>query len=179
MNSNLGEIYIQSVIKRLQSYKDLGDKTFAQLEEKDFQYQPNPESNSIGVIIKHMSGNMLSRFTNFLTEDGEKQWRNRDAEFEDGGHTKEQLIDGWEKGWAVVFEAIRSLTEADLTKTVYIRTEALTVVDALNRQLAHYPHHVGQIIYIGKLLRGNLWESLSIPKGQSDLFNKRMATDPK
>ena len=179
MSASLGEIYLQSVIKRLLSYKDLGDKTFAQLEEKDFHYQPNPQSNSISIIIGHMSGNMISRFTNFLTEDGEKEWRNRDAEFEEQGYSKQKCIELWEKGWAVVFESIMALTENDLTRTIHIRTEALTVIDAINRQLAHYPHHVGQIVYIGKMLRNDQWKSLSIPRGHSETFNKKMAGEGK
>jgi hypothetical protein len=179
MSATLGEIYLQSVIKRLQVYKELGDKTFAQLEEKDFHYQPNPESNSIGIIIRHISGNMISRFTNFLTEDGEKTWRNRDAEFEEQEYSKQQFIEIWEKGWAVLFESLGALSENDLTRIVYIRKEALPVVDAINRQLAHYPHHVGQIVYIGKLLKNDRWKSLSIPKGQSETINKKMAGDSK
>jgi uncharacterized protein DUF1572 len=171
---SLGETYLQSVIKRLMTYKDLGDKTFAQLEEKDFHFQPNEASNSIAIIIQHMAGNMLSRFTNFLTEDGEKEWRKRDAEFDEQQLSKEKLIEHWENGWQVVFDALQSLTENDLLKTIYIRNEPLSVVDAVNRQLAHYPHHTGQIVYIGKIIRDDKWKSLSIPKGQSAIFNKQM-----
>jgi Protein of unknown function (DUF1572) len=174
MLASLGETYLQSAIKRLKVYKDLGDKTFAQLEEKDFHFQPNEESNSIAIIIQHISGNMLSRFTNFLTEDGEKEWRNRDAEFNEQQYSKQQLIELWEKGWAIVFQALRSLTENDLLKTIYIRSELLSVIDAINRQLAHYPHHVGQIVYLGKIIKNGQWKSLSIPKGQSETFNKQM-----
>jgi len=171
---SLGETYLQSVIKRMKSYKDLGDKTFVQLEEKDFHFQPNEASNSIAIIIQHLAGNMLSRFTNFLTEDGEKEWRQRDAEFDEQQLSKEKLIEHWEKGWQVVFGALQSLTENDLLKTIYIRSEALSVVDAINRQLAHYPHHVGQIVYIGKIIKNDQWKSLSIPKNQSAVFNRQM-----
>ena len=145
-----------------------------QLEEKDFYYQPDASSNSLAVIIQHMSGNMLSRWTNFLTEDGEKTWRNRDTEFNDQHYGKKELLKIWENGWNCFLGALESLEEDDLLKTIYIRGEPLIVVDAINRQLAHYPHHVGQIIYIGKMLKGTNWKSLSIEKGKSDDFNKKM-----
>lgn len=170
----LSKIFLQSAVTRVKYYKELADKTFAQLDEKDFYYQPNESSNSVAVIIQHVSGNMLSRWTNFLTEDGEKTWRNRDKEFNDQHYSKEALLELWENGWNCFLNALESLEEADLLKTIYIRSEPLIVADAINRQLAHYPHHVGQIIYIGKMLRGNKWESLSIEKGKSDNFNKTM-----
>jgi hypothetical protein len=176
MNVSLGQTYLESVVKRMLTYKDLGDKTFAQLEDKDFFFCPNKSSNSIAVIIQHMSGNMLSRWTNFLSEDGEKSWRNRDQEFETDPRfsTKEQLLDYWNKGWVRMLDSLRSLKEEDLLKTVHIRSEPLIVIDAINRQLAHYPHHVGQILYIGKLIRGDAWKSLSIPKGHSEQFTQSM-----
>jgi hypothetical protein len=166
--------FLQSAIKRLSYYKELGDKTFVQLTEADFHYQPNEASNSIALIIQHMAGNMLSRWTDFLTSDGEKDWRNRDGEFEERHMTKEQLVAFWEKGWTCCLTAITSLTEADLLKTIYIRSEGLTVVDAINRQLAHYPYHVGQIIFLGKIITGNNWHNLSIPKGTSNSYNKNI-----
>jgi hypothetical protein len=174
MPDSLSTTYIASVIKRMKSYKDLGDKTFEQLEEKDFHFQPNETSNSIAIIIQHMGGNMQSRFTNFLTEDGEKKWRKRDEEFNEQHFSKEKLIEGWENGWKIVFDALQSLTENDLLKTIYIRSEPLSVVDAINRQLAHYPHHVGQILYIGKMIKNDQWKSLSIPKNKSEDFNTKM-----
>jgi uncharacterized protein DUF1572 len=172
--SSLGQAYLESTINRMYSYKVLGEKTFAQLEEKDFHFSPNEGSNSIAIIIQHMSGNMLSRWTNFLTEDGEKDWRNRDTEFNPQPLGKAQLLELWEKGWTSLLDTLRSLKEEDLLKTVYVRHEPLIAVDAINRQLAHYPYHVGQIVYIGKMIRNTNWESLSIPKGQSDAFNKQM-----
>ncbi|MBS1665680.1 MAG: DUF1572 family protein [Bacteroidetes bacterium] len=174
MSATLGQVYLESVIKRQMSYKTLGDMTFSQLEEKDFHYRPNPESNSIAIIINHLSGNMLSRWTNFLTEDGEKPGRNRDEEFAEPNLTKEQLLERWEKGWACLLGNLGSLKEEDLLKTITIRHEPLLAVDAINRQLAHYPHHVGQIIYIGKMIRGAAWQSLSISKGASQAFNQFM-----
>ncbi len=164
MPASLGQTYLESVIKRLTEYKGLGDKTFAQLEEKDFHFQPNETSNSIAVIIQHVGGNMLSRWTNFLTEDGEKGFRDRDAEFEDGPYSRDQLLDLWERGWACMLTALQSLTEDDLLKTIHIRNEPLTAIDAINRQLAHYPNHIGQIQYIGKMIRNDQWKTLSIPK---------------
>jgi hypothetical protein len=164
MPDTLGKIYLQSVIKRLQGYKDLGDKTFAQLEEKDFHFQPNEASNSIAIIIRHMAGNMLSRWTNFLTEDGEKEWRKRDEEFEIQLYSREQLLQLWEEGWDCVWKTLQSLTENDLLKTIHIRQEPLSVADAINRQLAHYPHHIGQIMYIGKMIRNDEWKNLSMPR---------------
>jgi Protein of unknown function (DUF1572) len=164
-------IFLQSAIKRLSYYKDLGDKTFAQLTDADFYYQPNEVSNSIAIIIQHMAGNMLSRWTNFLTTDGEKDWRNRDTEFEVQQLSKQQLIALWQKGWNCCLDALHALKEEDLLKTIYIRSEGLLVLDAINRQLAHYPHHVGQIIYVGKIITNNNWQNLSIAKGQSTQFN--------
>jgi len=172
--TSLGATYLDSAIRRFMSYKTLGDRTFAQLEEKDFHYAPDNESNSISVIIRHLHGNMLSRWTNFLTEDGEKPGRNRDTEFTAPPLGKEALIARWEEGWTCLLAALRSLREEDLLKTITIRHEPLTVIDAINRQLAHYPHHVGQIVYIGKMIRSDKWQSLSIPRGASDDVNRQM-----
>ncbi len=126
--------------------------------------QPNEASNSIAIIIQHLNGNMLSRWTNFLTEDGEKKWRKRDEEFEEYHLSKEQLIALWNEGWKVFLETLESLTGDDLLKTITIRSQPLVVVDAINRQLAHYSYHVGQIVYLGRWIKGNVWQSLSIPK---------------
>ena len=171
---SLAETFLSSYIKRSTYYKELGDKTFAQLSEADFHYQPNEASNSIAIIIQHLAGNMLSRFTNFLTEDGEKEWRNRDTEFEEQQLSKDALLKKWEEGWASYLSAVKNLTVDDLQKMITIRSEELSVVDALNRQLAHYPYHVGQIVYIGRMIKDNEWQSLSIPKGQSQQFNDQM-----
>ena len=175
---SLGTELLNSTIKRLNYYKELGDKTFAQLKEEDFHFTPSAESNSIALIIQHMAGNMLSRWTNFLTTDGEKEWRNRDTEFEEQHLTKQQLIDFWQKGWNCLFNSLNSLTEEDLLKTIYIRSEALLVIDAINRQMAHYPYHVGQIIFLAKVIKNEDWQNLSIAKGHSNQFNKQMHTNP-
>jgi hypothetical protein len=171
---NLATEFLESAVKRVKYYKELGDKTFAQLTDADFHFQPNEANNSIAIIIQHMAGNMRSRWTGFLTTDGEKEWRRRDAEFEEQDMSKQQLTDLWEKGWDCFLGALSSLTEDDLLKTVYIRSEGLSVVDAINRQLAHYPYHVGQIIYTGRMIKNESWQNLSIPKGNSDQFNKEM-----
>ena len=156
--------FLESAIRRMRYYKELGDKTFAQLEAEDFYYLPNEESNSIEVIIRHMHGNMMSRWTNFLTEDGEKEWRQRDEEFVGARTPREELMGYWEEGWACFLDALQALTPGDLLKTVTIRGEALSVIDAIHRQMAHYPYHVGQVVYIAKILKDNDWKSLSMPK---------------
>ena len=159
-------VFLQSAIKLLAYYKELGERTFKQLNDADFHFLPNEESNSIAIIIQHMSGNMLSRWTDFLTTDGEKDWRQRDEEFEVLPASKDQLITLWNKGWDCCLGAIGSLSADDLLKTITIRREPLSVIDAINRQLAHYPYHVGQIIYIGKLIKNREWENLSMKRNR-------------
>jgi hypothetical protein len=171
---NLATEFLSSVSKRFKEEKALGDKTFAQLNEVQLHQQPNEASNSIAVIVQHLHGNMLSRWTNFLTEDGEKSWRKRDDEFEVHSLSKEQILQQWEEGWKVLLDTLQSLKEDDLVKTVTIRTQPLTVVDAINRQLAHYSYHVGQIVYLGRWMKDSEWQSLSIPKGASTSFNQKM-----
>jgi len=168
---SIGKEFLDTGIRRLKYYKDLGEKAFDQLNDADFHFQPNEESNSTAIIIQHIYGNMMSRWTNFLTEDGEKEWRQRDEEFEIHLLNKQQLIELWQKGWACFFNALESLSEDDLLKTVHIRNEPLSVIDAINRQLAHYPHHIGQILYIGKMIKNKEWKNLSIPRKQSQQYN--------
>jgi hypothetical protein len=168
---SIGKDYLDTTIRRLKYYKDLAEKSFEQLEEAEFMFSPNDDSNSIAIIIQHMAGNMLSRWTNFLEEDGEKDWRNRDKEFEAHLSGKQALLELWGKGWTCFFDALASLKRKDLKKTVYIRKEPLTVIDAINRQLAHYPYHIGQIIYVAKIIKGSAWKNLSIPKGGSIVYN--------
>lgn len=166
--------FLQTVIKRFRAAQELAEKTFAQLADADFFFQPNKASNSIAVTIQHMSGNMLSRWTHFLTEDGEKDWRNRDAEFEVHTLNREQMLYIWNKGWDCLYNALTSLQEGDLQKSILIRGEALSVIDAIHRQLSHYSYHVGQIVYLGRFIKDQEWQSLSIPKGQSEIYNKKM-----
>jgi hypothetical protein len=168
--------FLPQIIKRFKNIKELADKTFEQLDDKDFFYQPSPESNSVAIIIQHMYGNAMSRWTNFLTEDGEKEWRKRDAEFEVMDARRNDLLSFWNTGWSVVLQTLESLKEEDLDKTIYIRSEPHIAFDAILRQLAHYSYHVGQIVYLGKLIRDHEWKSLSIPRGQSNVFNDNMKT---
>lgn len=164
--------YLSSTKKQFEYYKSLGDKTFSQLSEKEMFEQLNDESNSIAIIVKHIVGNMLSRWTNFLTEDGEKSWRNRDDEFINTYKTKEEILENWEKGWQCLFDAINSLEEKDLENIIYIRNLGHSVTEAINRQLCHYSYHIGQIVFLGKLLLKNNWQNLSMPKGTSKEYNK-------
>ncbi len=166
------ESYLPSVIKQFQYYKSLADKAMLQVEaDEKLNWQPDANSNSIAIIVKHLAGNMLSRWTDFLTSDGEKTWRNREAEFEGGYDNRTAMLEHWESGWKCLFDAIETLQEADLERIVYIRNEGHTVLEAINRQLAHYSYHVGQIVYLGRMLAGDTWRSLSIPKGGSEAFN--------
>lgn len=170
--------YLESVRKQFEYYKMLGDKTFSQLADDKLFWQYNSESNSIATIVKHLWGNMLSRWTDFLTSDGEKEWRDRDAEFENDIKSRQELLDKWNEGWTCLFNAINSLTTADLNKIIYIRNQGHTVTEAINRQLAHYPYHIGQIVFIGKMLADS-WTSLSIPKGNSQSYNADKFSKPK
>lgn len=159
--------YLSITTKLLHSYKTLADKAMQDLNEKDVHYRPNEISNSISILVKHLAGNMLSRFTDFLSSDGEKEWRERDAEFEDSFTSKEEMLAAWEKGWSCLFATLSALKPEDLNKTVYIRKEAHTVLDAISRQLAHYALHVGQMVYLAKIIQGVQWKYLSIPPGKS------------
>ena len=174
MNNN----FLESAIKQFVYYKSLGEKTFSQLQDDKLFWQYNTESNSIATIVKHLWGNMLSRWTDFLTSDGEKEWRNRDAEFENDIATKEDLLNKWNEGWSCLFNALNSLTEEDLTKLIYIRNQGQTVVEAINRQLCHYSYHVGKMVFIGKMICNEQWASLSIPKGNSVLYNQDKFSKP-
>ena len=167
-------IILESAIQQFRDYKLLAEKAFAQLAEKDFHFQPNDETNSIAINITHLHGNMMSRWTNFLTEDGEKEWRQRDDEFEVHDYPRDKLLELWEQGWLAVFGALQSLRPGDLEKTIYIRSKPLSVVDAIHRQLTHYSYHVGQIVMLGKIVKGAKWKSLTIPKGKSTQFNNEM-----
>ena len=170
--------YLESAIKQFEYYKLLGEQTFSQTPEEKLFWQYNEESNSIATIVKHLWGNMMSRWTDFLTTDGEKEWRNRDAEFENDITTRHDMIEKWTEGWKVLLDTLKSLKEKDLEKFIYIRNQGHTVLEAINRQLAHYPYHVGQIVFIGKMCAEE-WTSLSIPKGNSNQFNAEQFSKPK
>ena len=165
--------YLPSIIKQFDYYRLLGQKTFDQLDEKELFEQTDEDANSIAIIVNHLSGNMLSRWTNFLISDGEKPWRRRDQEFENQIKTRGELQEKWDKGWDCLFLAVENLKEKDLEKIVYIRNMGHTVIEAVNRQLAHYAYHVGQIVYSGRMIRQKEWKSLSIPKGGSKAYNER------
>lgn len=156
--------YIQNLQKTFRQYKTLGEKAMAQVEEDRLFWTFHNHSNSIAMIVQHMSGNMLSRFTNFYEEDGEKAWRARDREFEAVLTSRSEVLEVWEKGWACFFAVLDHLHDLDLERTVYIRQEAHSVMEALNRQLAHYSYHIGQIVFLSKMLKQEEWTSLSIPR---------------
>lgn len=164
-------IYLESVKKQMLYYKTIAEKAMEQLEDEQLFFSANEDTNSIAVIIKHMAGNMLSRWTDFLTSDGEKQWRNRDGEFETETTSKIALLQLWDSGWNCFFTAINDLQPEQLSQIIYIRNEGQTVIDAINRQLAHYPYHIGQIVFYAKMLKKSEWTSLSIPKNKSNDYN--------
>lgn len=171
--------YIDSIKKQFEYYKLLGERTFEQLTDEQLFWKYNEESNSIATIVKHLWGNMMSRWIDFLTTDGEKKWRNREAEFDNNIKTREALLNKWNEGWNCFFSALNSLTATDFNKIIYIRNHGHTVTEAINRQLAHYPYHIGQIVFIGKMVKDNDWESLSIPKGGSKCYNEEKFANPK
>lgn len=170
---------ILSTKKLFLYYKGLAEKSFDQIGDADINWTPNDSSNSIAVIVHHLSGNMLSRFTDFLSSDGEKPWRDREAEFAEGYTSKAEMVDAWEKGWQALLAALDSVADGDLERIVFVRNEGHTVFEAFQRQLAHYASHIGQIIYIAKALKGSEFKSLSIPKGGSAAFNQDMFSKEK
>ncbi len=174
------ENYLTSIHRQFNYYKDLADKAMHQISDEDFFNTISDDSNSMAIIAKHMAGNMLSRWTDFWTTDGEKAWRNRDMEFELGDlNTRTSIMEYWEKGWATLFDAVQSITADNFGKLVYIRNMGHTIPDAVNRQLCHYSYHVGQLVFLAKTLKGSEWESLSIPKGKSAEYNAVKFAKPK
>lgn len=170
---------LKKLKKQFTYYQQLGEKTFAQLPEESLFWQANEESNSIALLVQHLSGNMLSRWTDFLTTDGEKEWRKREEEFRPKLTTKTQVIEQWNKGWNCLHKALESMSDVDLEKEIFIRNMGHTVIEAIHRQLAHYAYHIGQIVFIGKLIRNEQWETLSIPKGASEDYNKEKFSKPR
>lgn len=164
--------YLESVKHQLEYYKALGEKTFAQLSDEQLFWQFDPQSNSIATIVKHVSGNMISRWTDFFTTDGEKANRNRESEFDNDLKSRAELLRCWDAGWKCFLTVVYDLKETDLDREILIRHEKHSVTEALNRQLAHYPYHIGQIVFIGKMLCAEHWTSLSIPRGGSNAFNQ-------
>lgn len=171
--------YLDSTRKQFQYYQQLAEKTFDQLEDEDLFWQYNSESNSIAIIVNHIWGNMMSRFIDFLTTDGEKDFRQRDLEFEDVIKTRKELMDKWQEGWACSYAALKSVNEDNFETIVYIRNQGHTITEALNRQMGHYAYHIGQIVYLGRMIKGSDWKSLSIPKGESTSFNEKKFSEEK
>lgn len=168
----MSENYLTSIRRQFLYYKNLGDKTLAQIKDDEINWQFNTDSNSIATIVKHMRGNMMSRWTDFLTSDGEKPWRERDAEFDNDIKDKKELLAKWEEGWSCLMKAINSLSPDQLEDIVYIRNEGHTVMEAINRQVAHYAYHVGQMVYVAKMIKSNEWKTLSIARNKSKEFNQ-------
>jgi len=177
--NRMNDLLLPAAIRQFEQYKQLAERTFSQLTDDQLFLAVNAETNSIAVIVKHMWGNMRSRWTDFLTSDGEKEWRERDAEFENDLQTRDAILQKWEEGWFCLFNTLKSLYSQDLEKTVTIRSQPLTVTDAILRQLTHYAYHVGQIVYIGKMLAADNWKSLSIPRGGSAAYLAAMQKEPK
>lgn len=167
----VSEDFLRSANRQFLYYKTLGEKAIEQLEPEQLFVSLNEDTNSIATIVKHLHGNMLSRWTDFLTTDGEKEWRNRDGEFENDTKDKNELLKQWNQGWECLFNTLNSLKSEDLDKIIYIRNEGHTVLEAINRQLAHYPYHVGQMVFYAKILKKSEWTSLSIPKNKSNDYN--------
>jgi len=167
--------YLEDTLSLFRYYKNLAERAVEQLSDEQLLAAPDPESNSIAVIVKHMAGNMRSRWPDFLTADGEKPGRDRDAEFENPPATRAELVAMWEDGWRCVFTELGPLRDADMTRTVTIRGEPHSVMQCINRQLAHYAYHCGQIVFLAKHLRSREWKSLTIPRGRSGEFNRRVA----
>ena len=165
MSENFSELVVlESAIKQFKYYQSLAEKTFDQLDEDQLRWKRDSEDNDIMTISKHIAGNMKSRWTNFLTEDGEKSWRQRDREFINDYYNREEMMQDWNEAWACLFEALKSIDEEKMHQIVYIRNMGHSVVEAIHRQLAHYAYHIGQIVMMGKMQKGNAWVSLSIPK---------------
>jgi hypothetical protein len=168
--------HVEDSLSLFRYYKKLGEGAMAQVSDEQLFVALDPEMNSIALVVKHMAGNLRSRWTDFLTSDGEKPDRNRDSEFEDPPATRDELMKMWESGWACLFTALEPLSETDAGRTVKIRGEAHSVMQAVNRQLAHYAYHVGQIVFLAKHLQSAQWKSLSVPRGQSGEFNQRVVS---
>jgi hypothetical protein len=180
MASELGQHYLEEARRQFRGHKRMGEAAMAQLRDEDFLVTLDPESNSVAILVKHLAGNMRSRFSDFLTSDGEKPDRFRDQEFELTAATiRAEIMNWWEEGWACVFAAIELLRPEDVMRTVTIRGEPHTVLQAINRQIAHYAQHIGQMVFLAKHLRSSQWKTLSIPRGKSEEFKKVKPESPK
>lgn len=171
---NIEERYLNTVIEKFKDVKKLGDKTIEQLDDSQLHWSMNEASNSIAVIMKHLSGNMISRWSDFLTSDGEKESRDRDSEFLGVAASRKEMLEDWEKGWEILLGTLSNLEGEDLLKTIRIRSEEHIVIEAIERQMSHYSYHIGQIVYIGKQIKGGDFNTLTIPKGQSEQYLNEM-----
>ena len=179
MNESLAKHYLEDAVGNFRAYKKLAEKAFDQLNDDEFFKTLDQEGNSIAVIMKHIAGNSLSRWTDFLTSDGEKANRNRDMEFViESGTDKKQVLEYWERGWECLFSTLESLRPEDFERKVMIRSQEHTIIQAINRQLTHYAYHIGQIVFLAKHFRATDWQSLSIPRNKSATFNAQMAATP-
>lgn len=179
MAHQLTTSYLKDSVDVFHYYKKLGERAMAQCPDDGLFTTLDAESNSIAIVVKHLAGNMRSRWTDFLTTDGEKPDRHRDTEFEEPPKTRAELMELWERGWRYVFDALQPLTDADLTRTITIRTEPHSVTQAINRQVAHYSYHVGQIVYLARHAAGDKWQTLTVPKKKSAEFNRQVASGEK
>jgi hypothetical protein len=172
--------YIESAIKQFQYYKLLGEKAMEQIPDDKLNWQYNPETNSVAIIVKHLWGNMMSRWVDFLTKDGEKVWRDREAEFVNDITTRKDLMEKWEEGWKALFDAMNTVSKNPdyLGRTIFIRNLGHTIMEATNRQISHYAYHVGQIVHTGKMIQAENWKSLSIPRGKTSEYNAEKFSQP-
>ena len=175
MSDQIIQNYLEDAVMSFRNYKKLAEKAMAQIGDDEFFAAIDEEANSVAVIVKHTAGNLVSRWTDFLTSDGEKPDRDRDTEFEMIGDTRESLMEFWERGWQTLFDSIVPLTPADFARSVLIRSEPHTIAEALNRQMTHYAYHVGQIVFLAKHFRSSTWKTLSVPRNRSAEFNKILA----
>lgn len=175
MTNQIIENYLSDAIQSFRNYKKLAERALEQISDEEFFKQIDEESNSIAIIVKHIAGNLKSRFTDFLTSDGEKDFRNRDSEFIAEGDTRESLMEFWEESWQILFSELGALKADDFEKTITIRQQQHTICEAINRQLTHYSYHIGQITFLAKHFRSTEWKTLSVPKNKSAQFNSFMA----
>ncbi len=176
---SITQLYLDDIRASFRAYKKLAEKALAQIKDEEYFVTLDEESNSVAVIMKHMAGNMISRWTDFLTSDGEKPDRNRDQEFVIAeGTTKDEVFTYWEQGWNCLLNTVESLQPADLDKKIFIRGKAHSVVQAINRQMTHYAYHIGQIVYLAKHIRSSEWKSLSVPRNSSASFNEYLKNKP-
>jgi len=170
----VGKAFLESALAKYKAQKDLAERAIVQLDDEKLHQSLDENTNSVAIIMKHMAGNMWSRWTDFLTTDGEKQWRNRDSEFVDESHSRDDLMAFWQRGWDCLFSTLTALTVGDLTKTVRIRGEPHNVIEAIHRGLDHCGYHVGQIVLVARVLAKDHWTTLTVPRGGSEEYNRRV-----